>query len=247
MSCEFLSVHGCEKKKVISQLLSTTDISSNDDVCEKIADFPKYASTWFIQKFITRYELCKLLKDKTGDIIEMGVCGGGGLFSIYHSLQILENCSSAYRRIYGFDTFDGFPKTSLSDKDPDTYGEKAFSFEKDKEIIDIFNIHNANNNDKLRNRVNLVKGDIFETVPQFLEKNKHIIVAMLYLDLDIYKPTKFALEQIIPRMPKGSIIAFDELNHPNWPGETLALLETLNIRDVEIKNIANSTVNYLIL
>ena len=50
---------------------------------------------------------------------------------------------------------------------------------------------------------------------------------MLYLDFDIYEPTLTALENFLPRMPKGSVIAFDELNNPDWPGETMAFLESM--------------------
>ena len=50
---------------------------------------------------------------------------------------------------------------------------------------------------------------------------------MLFIDLDLYEPTKFALEQFLPRMHKGSIIAFDELDNPQWPGETLFFLKVL--------------------
>ena len=40
----------------------------------------------------------------------------------------------------------------------------------------------------------------------------------------------------MPRIPKGGIIAFDQVNNPDWPGETMALLESLNLRKYEIKN-----------
>ena len=36
-------------------------------------------------------------------------------------------------------------------------------------------------------------------------------------------------------MPKGSIIAFDDLGAKEGPGETLAMLEELNIRNRQIK------------
>jgi hypothetical protein len=36
-------------------------------------------------------------------------------------------------------------------------------------------------------------------------------------------------------MPKGAVLAFDEINNPQWPGETLALLETLDLRNIAIK------------
>ena len=36
-------------------------------------------------------------------------------------------------------------------------------------------------------------------------------------------------------MPKGAIIAFDELNNKNWPGETVALLESIDINILKLK------------
>ena len=59
--------------------------------------------------------------------------------------------------------------------------------------------------------------------------------SLLWLDFDIYEGTKVAIENILPRMPKGSIIAFDELNHPLWPGETVALIDTIGINNLRIK------------
>ena len=57
----------------------------------------------------------------------------------------------------------------------------------------------------------------------------------MYLDFDLYAPTKKALEVLVPRMVKGSILAFDEINNPAYPGETTALLETLGVRNLELK------------
>jgi hypothetical protein len=72
-------------------------------------------------------------------------------------------------------------------------------------------------------KVELVKGDANITIPKYIEDNPHVVVSLLYLDFDIYEPTKTALKYFIPRMPKGSIIAFDELNSPHWPGGTIAV------------------------
>jgi hypothetical protein len=36
-------------------------------------------------------------------------------------------------------------------------------------------------------------------------------------------------------MPKGSVLAFDELDNPLWPGETLALLDEFGLRDMELR------------
>jgi len=80
-------------------------------------------------------------------------------------------------------------------------------------------------------KVILVKGDANLTIPQFLNENQHVLVSLLYLDFDIYEPTVTALKHFVPRMPKGAIIAFDEVNNPNWPGESKALLESLNLNN----------------
>ncbi len=75
--------------------------------------------------------------------------------------------------------------------------------------------------------IKLVKGDAVETIPDFLNKNPQLVVAMLYLDFDVFKPTKIALELLFKRIPKGGLIVFDELNNEMWPGETAALNEVI--------------------
>lgn len=84
-------------------------------------------------------------------------------------------------------------------------------------------------------KIQLVRGDAVETIPQFVKENPHVVVSLLFLDFDLYEPTKAALEQFLPRMPKGAIVAFDELDNPLWPGETLAMLEVLDQYNLRIE------------
>jgi len=76
-------------------------------------------------------------------------------------------------------------------------------------------------------KVELVKGNALETIPKYVQENQHLLVALLFLDFDLYEPTKAALQQLLPRVPKGGIVAFDEVNNKFWPGETVAMLEEL--------------------
>ena len=65
---------------------------------------------------------------------------------------------------------------------------------------------------------------------------------------DIYKPAKIALDNFLPLMPKGSIIVFDEINNPMWPGETKALLEKFNLNNYKIQcHEFDPNLSYLIL
>ena len=59
----------------------------------------------------------------------------------------------------------------------------------------------------------------------------------MFLDFDIYQPTVVALDHFLPRMSKGGIIAFDQLNNPDWPGETLAYLEKNQLQKYKIENL----------
>jgi len=67
-------------------------------------------------------------------------------------------------------------------------------------------------------------------VPRFLDAHPHLVVSLLFLDLDLYEPTRVALRHFLPRMPRGAVLAFDQLDNPMWPGETLALLEEIGFR-----------------
>ena len=41
----------------------------------------------------------------------------------------------------------------------------------------------------------------------------------------------------MPLMPRGAVLAFDELDNPMWPGETQALLSTLGIRNMRLQRL----------
>ena len=80
-----------------------------------------------------------------------------------------------------------------------------------------------------------MKGDITETLPQFVSDNKWMTCAMLILDTDLYEPTKCALEHIVPLMPKGALIVFDEYNYQNFPGETVAIREYFKMNGLSVR------------
>lgn len=67
-----------------------------------------------------------------------------------------------------------------------------------------------------------------------MKDNPHVLISLLYLDFGIYEPTKKALQIFLPRMCKGAVICFDQLNCSNFPGETAALLETFDLKTHKI-------------
>lgn len=204
----------------------------------KLRSFSLYSPRQVISDFLVRYELFRQIKDVNGSILEFGVFNGQGLMSFAHFSSILEP-NNITREIIGFDTFEGFPDVSENDMGGDTRlvkkgGLKADSYARLQRAIAL-----ADRNRFLGHvpKIRLVRGDVIETLPRFLEDNRHLLIALLYLDLDIYQPTKLVLEQCLSRVPKGGIVAFDELNHRSFPGETAALLDVLDISALEIKRV----------
>ena len=72
-------------------------------------------------------------------------------------------------------------------------------------------------------------------IRKYLKNNPETIIAFAYFDFDIYEPTYECLKAILPHLTKGSILAFDELNCPAFPGETLAVKELLGLNNLEIQ------------
>lgn len=228
---------------------TTTEKSKNyieklDELNDKsIVDIALYAPINSVQRFLARYELMKMIQDIPGAVIEMGVCSGNGLMTLVHSHNVLQP-TYKYREFYGFDTFEGFPSVHENDIADVEWKKGDFCNNGYDRLNNIISIHNSYY--YLPTNIKLVKGNVNDTLPKFLDENKHIIVSLLYLDLDIYEPTKTCLKYLLPKMAKGSIIAFDELNWKSFPGETIAVLEELGTK-YKFKNLLNSQINYCII
>jgi hypothetical protein len=196
---------------------------------DKLANFQKYVRRQTIARFIVQYEIFKRVLNVKGSIVECGVHHGGGVMTWAKLSSIFEPYN--YRRkIIGFDTFEGFPEVHALDGKRPNKGMFREDYDILAELGHCISEYDQNRFLNQIQKVELIKGDANETIPSYVENNPHLIVSLLYLDFDIYEPTVTALKHFVPRMPKGSVIAFDEVNNSNWPGETKALLETLEIR-----------------
>lgn len=207
---------------------------------EKLEHFPKFASRQSLSRYLALYEIFKVALPVHGSVVQCGVNHGGSLMWWAHLSSILEPVN-LQRRIFGFDTFKGFPSVDRKDRGaaknaqarPGGYrGGEQSDLERCAELFD-------------RNRfvshipkVSLVAGDAVRTIPAFLEKNTELVVSLLHLDFDLYAPTRAAIEGFVPRMPKGAVIVFDELNNAAWPGETVAVRETLQLPRLRIQRFA---------
>ena len=219
-----------EKDKSSYELTEQAFDAASIPTIDRLEAFARFSTKRSVARFLVKHELFKRILNINGNIIECGVFNGAGLFTWAQLSNIYEPTNHT-RKIIGFDTFDGFPSVLeskdntgvLQSKKGDLMGSTY-----DQILISV-NKYNAERHLSHIPNIHLVKGDFMETSSGFLESNQHTLVSLLYLDFDLYEPTKKALEVFLPRMPKGAIIAFDELNCESFPGETLAMLEMLSI------------------
>lgn len=218
---------------------------------EVAEDFPLYAPRQDVSRFLVRHELFKKVLSLRGSIVECGVFRGAGLMS-WAQLSAIYEPINYQRQIIGFDTFAGFPNV----KPEDTAGQVknplakrgGLTADSYNELEAVIKLYDANRTLSHMQKVKLVKGDFMKTGKAYLKQNPHLIISLLYLDFDLFEPTKEALRLFLPRLSKGGIIAFDELNNPDWPGETKALLDSLNLNNYPLRQFPyEPNISYLTL
>lgn len=204
----------------------------------RLRDFPRHVRRQDLSRFLVRAEIFQKILHVNGNIVECGVLTGGGLFGWMHLSSIYEPFNHL-RRIVGFDTFEGFP--SVDEKDSSQLervnqaGDLHVAHGMKEEIEELAKLHDANRPIGHVPKVELVAGDATVSIPKFVEERPHFLVSLLYLDFDLYEPTKAALEAFLPRAPKGAVIAFDELNSLQYPGETTAFLESVGASSARLR------------
>jgi hypothetical protein len=203
---------------------------------DKLRNFPKYVRRQDIARFLCRYEIFKRQLHIKGSIVECGVHQGGGAMTWAHISATLEPYNY-HRRIIGIDTFEGFPEVTSQDGRGENARAGAFreNYDTHAELSRAIAEFDGNRFISQKQKVELVKGDARESIPRYLAEHPHLLVSLLYLDFDIYEPTVTALKHLLPRVPRGGVIAFDEVNNPDWPGETRALLEALELRQHKLE------------
>lgn len=182
-----------------------------------------------------------------GVIMEFGVRWGQNIV-LFSNLRGIHEPYNYNRKIIGFDTFEGFPSVSPEDGDRARPGDYDVVDGWIEELEAVLEFHNQNAPISNKKKHELIKGDATITLPQYLMKHPETIIALAYFDFDLFAPTRDCLNAIIPHLTKGSILAFDELNMPELPGETLALREVIGLSRYAIRrDPSNPMTSYLVV
>jgi len=225
------------EERLVSKNLEKIFLASPDSVEVKLDTFTKYIRRQRLSRLLSLYEIFKRILPIKGSIVECGVYRGFSLMAWANMSAVLEP-NNLTRRIYGFDTFGGFPGSSAYDASKNMRIHRGqLSADTYKELKGLIKAYDKNRFLGHVPKVQLIKGDVSKTIPKFISENKHLVVSLLFLDMDLFTPTKTAIKEFYPRIPKGGIIAFDELDNPIWPGETMALLGSIGINKLKIQRL----------
>lgn len=180
-----------------------------------------------LQKLIAHYELYKMISRLPGAILELGVFKGSSLIRFASFRDMLETANS--RKIVGFDAFGRFPRPEHGIDSDSRFIEKFESVA--GEGIGEDELRQFLNHKQLHN-IELMAGDIFETLPTYLEENPSLRIALLHIDVDVYGPSKLALDLLFPYMVRGGLIVLDD--YGTVEGETRAVDDFLLEHNLEI-------------
>lgn len=205
----------------------------NDQILENLE---LYMRPQRISEILALQDLYLKVLNVHGIIVEFGVRWGRHL-SVFSALRAMHEPYNLYRKIVGFDTFTGFMNITAEDGASDRVHNGAMSVSPhyEEHLSEILALHEAEAPLSHIRRFELRKGDAPVELAKYLELYPETLIALAYFDMDIYAPTKACLEMIKPHLPKGSVVAFDELLHPDFPGETRALKAVLDITKHKIQ------------
>ena len=203
-------------------------------------DFARHAGMYMDRMawadYLSMVELYRKILGVHGVVAEFGVHYGKNL-ALFTCLRAIFEPFNFTRVITGFDTFAGFPTVTKEDGEGVDVAKGVLSVVDGWELHleNLLNQHEAVSPIPHIRKFHLIKGDVNDTLDQYLHDHPETVFAMVYLDMDLYQPTKHVLEKIRDRLTKGSLIGFDEVCYSKYPGETLAVMEALGLRNIQLQ------------
>ena len=190
-----------------------------------------------IGKMVAHYELFKMSSKIPGCIIECGVFKGASLIRFATFLKLLKS----NKKIIAFDTFGKHTTTKISSD----HKRRKILLSHGKEAISEKQLMNILKRKGLEKNIQLIKGDITETVPNYLKLNPKLKISLLNLDVDFYEPSMSILKNFYPKLSKGGILMLDD--YGVWDGETMAVDEYFIDKKIKIrKHMFSKTPSYII-
>lgn len=191
--------------------------------------------------------LYRQILEVQGVIMELGTRWGQNA-ALFTALRGIYEPFNRLRKIVAFDTFAGFPRVDARDGARMAEGGYATTRDYEAYLGAVLELQEQEAPLNHLRKHEVVKGDVCQTVPAYLQRQPETVIALAYFDLDLYEPTLCCLRAIRPYITRGTVLAFDEANDAATPGETVALREGLGLDRFALRRYRhNARTSYLVV
>lgn len=203
--------------------------------------FPVLGRRQWLKRFLAHAEIFQKTMDIPGDIAELGVFRGLGLFTWANLLETYY-VGDRTKKVYGFENWKGFTGFNKEDgKDSDEVQKFLGGFSPDQykeELLDAIEIFDSDRFVPWKSRIEIINGNLEKTIKELSKKNAGIRFSIIHFDVDLYKPTKVALECMWPMLTRGGIMLFDEYAIKDFPGETIAVDNFFKNKNIKMRKLS---------
>jgi len=207
-----------QNRENLKRLFAETPLPADD----LLVNLPLYMRSSIVSKLLWVNELYELIAPLPGLVMEFGTWWGANL-ALFESLRAVHEPYNFNRRVIGFDTFSGYPEAKPEDGTDELVHQGAYSVGSAyrDHLEAVLDYHEAENPMSNIRKYELVEGDATETIGTYLDAHP--------------ETTKACLEAIRPYLARGAVLAMDELNTAEFPGETVAYREVLGLDRYEMR------------
>lgn len=182
-------------------------------------------------RFYGWFSLMEKIYAVEGDIVEAGVGYGNSLITMATASTYFKT----NKKIYAFDSFQGFPIPHENDLGSRVVTLKKVSGWSDASILTIQKLikaHQVEDSVPLDESAIIYKKGFFEnTMPAELPDK----ISLLHIDCDLYEGVKHVLESTYSHLAQNSIVIIDEYSDSKWPGAKIATEEFLKDKSISIQ------------
>jgi hypothetical protein len=190
---------------------------------DMLLNYPAFIRRREMTRLLADYDLFRLIQDLPGSIVELGVFLGAGLFTWAKLLETFAPGDRS-RKVYGFESGSGYGDFAPEDGDPKPWianmiGPKIVP---DGYLDKMVRLTNLDNLLPGVERCRVISGDILETVQAFADNNQGTRLSMIFMDVNLYRPTLAGFRALYPLLVPRGVVAMNGYGSPPWLGETAA-------------------------
>lgn len=214
---------------------------SSGSYTEKMHAFTRFLPRQALSHFLARNAIFSEILQIHGSVLDFGLYRGSSFFT-WLQLSAIYEPYNHIRKVVGFDSFGGF--SDLSEEDSGATDSAlllkktgGMAYDGAQEITNGIELFDMNRPVGHVEKGKVITGELPASCQAYFDEHPETIVSLANFGLGLFKPTLELLKLIKPRLVKGSVVVFEDLNQATWPGETKALLEVFDLNDISLNRV----------